>query len=178
MKVLALIFKGFEELEAVAPFALLRRAGIELTIASDTPQVKGSHNISLSDITDLNTIDYTVYDALLLPGGSHYIYLKQSEYVHKIIEFFMKSNRLVAAICAAPTILGMLGYLKGKKYTCFTSMDEDFGGMYINTGVVVDGNIITARSVAFAIDFAYEIIRALAGEKVLHTVWKQIYYEE
>lgn len=178
MKVLALIFKGFEEAEAVAPFALLRRAGIELDIASDSSQVRGSHNISLSDIIELSGVDYTTYDALLLPGGSHYTYLKQSEYVHSIIDFFMKNHKTVAAICAAPTILGMLGYLKGKKYTCFTSMNEDFGGIYMNSGVVTDGNLITARSVAFAIDFAYEIIRVLAGEKVLHAVWKQIYYEE
>lgn len=178
MKALALIFDGFEELEAVAPFALLRRAKIDLTIASTSNIVTGSHNISLANILNINTIHYQDYDCLILPGGAHYKYLKTAKNVHEIIKYFMENNKIIAAICAAPTILGMLGYLKMKKYTCFTSMNEDFGGTYIDTGVVVDGNLITSRSVASAIDFAYEIIRKLCGEDTLQSVFKQIYYEK
>lgn len=178
MKALALIFEGFEELEAVAPFALLRRAGIELTIASNQSEVTGSHHISLSNLNNYLEIKFQSYDCLILPGGSHYKYIKENKYIHTIIDYFMKKKKLVAAICAAPTILGMLGYLENKKYTCFTSMNEDFKGFYLSDGVVLDGNLITAKSVAYSIDFAFYIIQYLAGDECLNKVKKQIYYEK
>ena len=62
------------------------------------------------------------------PGGPHYQKLEQNEYVMSILKYFMEHNKIVAAICAAPTILGRQGYLKDRNYTCFTSMNEDFGG--------------------------------------------------
>lgn len=154
MKALAIIFDGFEEEEAVAPFALLRRAKIDLTIASDKETVIGSHNIALTNISLLKNINYKDFDCLLIPGGAHYKRLLVDQYVHEIIRYFMDNNKVVSAICAAPTIIGGLGYLKNRKYTCFTSMNNDFGGTYIDEKVVVDGNLITARSVASAILFA------------------------
>ena len=178
MKILALIFDGFEEEEAMAPFALLRRAGANLTIASLNKTVKGNHYIYLTNITLLNEIDYKDFDCLLVPGGPHYVFLRQSELVHEIINYYFNNNKIVAGICAAPTIFGMLGHLKGKKYTCFTSMNKDFGGTYLDDGVVIDGNLITSKSVAYSIDFAYAIIKKTMGDDVLNTVWKHIYYEK
>lgn len=178
MKALALIFNGFEELEAMAPFALLRRAKIDLTIASNDTVVTGAHNISLANIVNINNINYKDYDCLIIPGGPHYKYLRIAENVHEIIKYFMENNLIVAAICAAPTIIGQLGYLKNRKYTCFTSMNADFKGIHIDKPVVVDGNLITARSVAASIDFAYEIIRQVAGEDILKEVLEHIYYEK
>ena len=175
MKVLALIFNGFEEEEAVAPFALLKRAGIELTIASNSKTVTGSHNISLTNIELLENIDYTNYDCLLLPGGAHYKFLRESITVHNIINYFVNEKKIIAAICAAPTILGMLGHLKNKKYTCFSSMNEDFKGIYIDEGVVVDHNFITAKSVAYSLDFAYAIIEKLLGREHLNDIFTKIY---
>jgi len=178
MKILALIFDGFEEEEAMAPFALLRRAKADLTIASINKTVIGNHNIAITDITLLNDIDYEDYDCLLVPGGPHYKFLRQSELVHEIIRYFFNNNKIVAGICAAPTIFGMLGFLKNKKYTCFTSMNEDFGGTYTDKGVEIDGNLITAKSVAYSIDFAYAIIEKTMGKAVLESVWERIYYEK
>ncbi len=178
MKILAIIFDGFEEEEAMAPFALLRRAKANLTIASTNSTVKGNHDIYLSNITPLNTIDYKDYDCLIVPGGPHYVFLRQSKMVHEIINHFFSTNKIVCGICAAPTIFGMLGHLKGKQYTCFTSMNDNFGGKYLDDGVVVDGNLITAKSVAYSIDFAYAIIERVMGKDVLNTVWKHIYYEK
>lgn len=178
MKALALIFDGFEEEEAVAPFALLRRAGIDLTIASIKDSVTGCHNITISDLTLINNIDYKDFDCLIIPGGPHYKFLRVSELVHEIISYYAKNNKVLCGICAAPTIFGELGYLKNKKYTCFTSMNQDFGGIYCDSGVVVDGNLITAKSVAYSLDFAYEIIKALLGEDKLNIVLKHIYYEK
>ena len=178
MNVLALVFDGFEEVEGVAPFALLRRAGIDLTIASNRNEVIGAHYIHVMDLSLINEIDYKEFDALLLPGGPHYRFMENFGYALEIIKYFIEHNKVVCAICAAPTILGKLGYLKGKSYTCFTCMNEDFGGTYIDQRVVVDGNLITARSAAASIDFAYEIIRKLAGEEALLSLRKRIYDEE
>lgn len=178
MKVLAIIFDGFEELEANAPFALLRRAKIDLTIASDTTQATGNHDITITNLTPLSDINYKDYDCLLMPGGPHYKYLRVATHVHEIINYFMNENKVVAAICASPTIIGQLGHLNNRKYTCYTSMNKDFGGTYLNDGVVADGNLITAKSAAYSIDFAYEIIKKLAGQDTLNNVWAQIYYEK
>ncbi len=175
MKALAIIFDGFEEEEAVAPFALIRRANIELVIASDKATVIGSHNIALTNIDILKNINYKEFDCLIIPGGAHYKRLLIDEYVHEIIKYFMDNKKVVAAICAAPTIIGKLGYLKNKNYTCFTSMNNDFGGNYIDEKVVVDDNLITARSVASAILFGYEIIKKLLGENALKAIFAQIY---
>ena len=178
MKILALIFDRFEEEEAMAPFALLRRAGADLTVASTKETVTGNFNISLNNITLINNINYKDFDCLLIPGGPHYVFLRQSSMVHEIINYFFSNNKIVCGICAAPTIFGMLGHLKEKKYTCFTSMNDDFGGYYQDNGVVVDGNLITAKSVAYSIDFAYAIIEKTMGKDVLNAVWKHIYYEK
>jgi putative intracellular protease/amidase len=178
MKILALIFNGFEEEEAMAPFALLRRAKADLTIASIDSIVTGCHNISISNVTLLNTIDYKDYDCLLIPGGPHFKFLRESKLVHEIINYYFQANKFVAGICATPTIFGALGHLKGKNYTCFTSMNSDFGGFYHDDGVVVDGKLITSRSVAYSLDFAYAIIRETMGMDVLNTVWEHIYYEK
>ena len=175
MKVLAIIFDGFEEEEAVAPFALLRRAKIDLTIASDKETVIGAHNIALTNISLLKNINYKEYDSLLIPGGPHFKRLLIDNYVHEIMSYFMDNNKVVSLICAAPTILGKLGYLKNRKYTCFTSMNEDFGGTYIDEKVVVDGNLITARSVASALVFSYAIIEKLLGKEELLKVYTRIY---
>ena len=178
MKVLALIFDGFEELEATAPFALLRRAGIDLTIASFNSNVTGSHNLTYTNVNIINDLDYTSFDSLILPGGAHYKTIESSEYILNIIKYFMDNNKIVSAICASPTIIGKLGYLKNKNYTCFKSMNADFGGKFIDAYVVVDGNLITAKSAAASIDFAYAIIEKLAGKETLDKVKSNIFYEE
>jgi putative intracellular protease/amidase len=178
MKILAIIFDGFEEEEAMAPFAILRRVGANLTIASTKSVVKGNHDIYLSNVTPLDEINYKDYDCLLVPGGPHYVFLRESKYVHEMINYFFNENKIVCGICAAPTIFGMLGHLKGKNYTCFTSMDDDFGGTYHDDGVVVDGNLITSRSVAYSLDFAYAIVKKTMGDAVLKALWTRIYYEE
>ena len=178
MKALALIFSGFEEEEAVAPFALFKRAGGELTICSNNKTVMGSHGITLTNIELIANVNYKEYDCLIIPGGAHYKYLDESNTVHEIISHFFDNNKLVCGICAAPTVFGRLGYLKGKNYTCFTAMNKDFGGFYQDKGVVIDGNLITARSVAYSIDFAYAIIEKTLGHDALKWIQDRIYYEK
>ena len=178
MKYLAIIFNGFEEEEAIAPFALIRRAGGILTIASNSTSVTGSHNITLSNIELLDNINYKDYDVLIIPGGKHYKEILINNYVLDIIKYFNDNNKYLCGICAAPTIFGKLGLLKNKNYTCFTSMNEDFNGNYTDLGVCFDNKLITAKSVAYSIDFAYKIIEITLGKDILDKVHKQIYYEK
>lgn len=177
MKVLCILTNGFEELEAVGTIALLRRANIQIDIyAMDDVQACGRFNLMISQLNNLNDVCIDDYDALFLPGGPHYAKLEASEQVLSILDAFVQANKCVCAICAAPTILGHRGYLKGKNYTCFTSMNEDFGGSYHDVYAIRDGNIITGRSAAAVIDFAFEIIAYLAGEEKANEVKKAIYY--
>lgn len=177
MKVMCILTDGFEELEAIGTIALLRRAGITIDVyAIDNTNTTGRFDITCANLKDLKDADINAYDMLFLPGGPHYQKLEKDERVLSILKHFIENNKLVSAICAAPTILGKQGYLKNKKYTCFTSMNEDFGGTYIDQYTVTDGNIITGRSAAAVIDFAFAIIEKLEGKEKADEVKASIYY--
>lgn len=177
MKVMCILTDGFEELEAIGTIALLRRTGITIDVyAIDNTNTTGRFDITCANLKDLKDADINAYDMLFLPGGPHYQKLEKDERVLSILKHFIENNKLVSAICAAPTILGKQGYLKNKKYTCFTSMNEDFGGTYIDQYTVTDGNIITGRSAAAVIDFAFAIIEKLEGKEKADEVKASIYY--
>ncbi len=177
MKVMCILTDGFEELEAIGTIALLRRAGITIDVyAIDNTNATGRFDVSFANLNDLKDADINTYDMLFLPGGPHYQKLEKDERVLSILKYFIENNKLVSAICAAPTILGKQGYLKNKNYTCFTSMNEDFGGTYIDQYTVTDGNIITGRSAAAVIDFAFAIIEKLEGKEKADEVKASIYY--
>lgn len=177
MRILTILSNGFEELEAIGTIALLKRSGIEVDIyALNDTKASGKHGLVLSDINILTDVDLSDYACLLLPGGPHYAEIESNQLVQSIIKQFIEEEKVIAAICAAPTILGHAGYLENKNYTCFTSMNEDFKGTYVDQYVVVDDNIITARSAAASIDFAFEIIQKLQGEKQATKIKKEIYY--
>lgn len=177
MRILTILSNGFEELEAIGTIALLKRSGIEVDIyALNDTKASGKHGLVLSDINILTDVDLSDYACLLLPGGPHYAEIESNQLVQSIIKQFIEEEKVIAAICAAPTILGHAGYLENKNYTCFTSMNEDFKGTYVDQYVVVDDNIITARSAAASIDFAFAIIQKLQGEKQATKIKKEIYY--
>ena len=98
--------------------------------------------------------------------------------VHKIVLDFYKKDKYLCGICAAPTLFGRLGLLVNRKYTCFTSMNADFKGIYTDQGVTVDKKLITAKSVAYSLEFAYAIIKETMGQDVLNKVWDRIYHEK
>lgn len=177
-KVLCILTDGFEELEAVGTIALLRRAGITIDVYTlDANASTGRFQITMDRIKKLSEADISEYEMLFLPGGPHYQALEKDEYVMEVLDTFMREGKDVAAICAAPTILGRRGYLKGMHYTCFTSMNEDFGGTYQDTYSVTDGHIITGKSAAAVIDFAFAIIAKVAGKDKADEVKAAIYYE-
>lgn len=176
MKILCILTDNFEEIEAIGTIAILKRAGLEVDIAS----LKGSfatgrYGVKISDLFDIDNIDYKNYDLLFIPGGPQYAVLEKTPIVLEAIKYYAH-NKYLAGICAAPTIFGHLGLLKNKNYTCFKSMNEDFGGTYIDTYAVRDGNIVTGISAAGTIDFAFLIVEMLLGKEKADQVKASIYY--
>lgn len=177
MKILMVVTDGFEDIEAIGTLAILRRARLDVTFAAiDNNKATGRYGLVSSDMVNLKDVDFSEYDCLVIPGGPEYIDEEQNPNFLAMIQNFYSRGKVIAAICAGPTILGHLGLLKGKKYTCFTSMDEDFGGTYVDQYAVRDNNIITGRSAAATIDFAFLIVNALCGEEYEKQVKESIYY--
>ena len=176
MKACMIVTNGFEEVETVGTYAILRRGGVEVDIYTlhDTTAT-GRFGLCCSDLHPIQEMRDD-YDAIILPGGPQYEELEASECVQKWLKSYFEANRYVCALCASPTILGHQGYLKGKRYTCFTAMDEDFGGEYVDEYVVRDGTIITGRSAAASIAFGFEILCALMGETHTKQIKESIYY--
>lgn len=175
-----LLDHGFEELEAMGPIALLRRGGVDVDLVSveNNRKAEGRFGVTYSPCTPFHEYDFSKADCLIIPGGPQYKTLEKNESVKTVIrDFVNREDKVLAAICAAPTILGHVGLLKDKDYTCFTSMDEDFGGHYVSDAyAVTDGNLITGRSAAAAIDFAFAILEKLTGKEHADEVKASIYY--
>ena len=167
MRGLLLLADGFEDTEALTTRDVLIRAGIEITTASitDRREVQSSFGVFvLADALLKLVFDTTPYDFLVLPGGGRGTRnLGESQLVAMYIEKFVKANKLVCAICAAPSILGKLGYLANEKYTCFAGCNVGFAGDFTGNEVEVSGNFITARSMRYSIPFALTIIEKLLG---------------
>lgn len=177
MKIAVILDNGFEELEAMGPIALLRRAGLEVDIVSvEGTQATGRFGVTYAPTIPFNEYDFSLADCLVLPGGPHYKKIEENKKVLDVITKFGQ-HKVLAAICAGPTVLGHLGLLKGKKYTCFQSMDEDFGGEYQYQYTVTDDNIITGLSAAASIEFAFAIMEKLLGKRKTEEVKESIYYD-
>lgn len=178
-KVCVVLTDGFEEAEAVATFAMLRRGGLAVDIFSlRGTNATGRFGLTCSALKPFEQLNGADYDALVLPGGPQYAALEQHAGVQALIKQFVEAGKVVAAICASPTILGHAGYLKNKTYTCFSSMNEDFGGHFTGEYVAVDGNIITGQSAAASIDFGFAIVEKLLGKAQADAVKQSIYYKK
>ena len=169
---LVVIFTGVEEVEAVTAIDLLRRAEITVTVASLGPErrVTGRCNIVIEAETDLTGALEWEYDALVLPGGPGRETSAGTPAVIELVERQAAAGRIVAAICAAPTVLKDAGVLMGRKYTAHFSVEPELPAMLKRKPVVRDGIVITSRGAGTAIPFALEIIRALASEDVAKDV--------
>ena len=174
MKGLILLANGFEDTEALTTRDILLRAGIEVDTCSinENRQVQSSFGIILlSDKPLLHSFDYSSYDFLVLPGGGRGVKnLSESKEAKSIILDFYNKNKLIAAICAAPSILGKMGLLKDKRFTCYAGFSQGYDGIFTGNEVEVDGNFITARSMKYSVDFGLAIINKLLGEEVKQKV--------
>ncbi len=160
---------GFEEVEALAPLDLLRRAGARIsTVGIGTKTAVGSHGIAITcDLCDTEA-DESLADMLILPGGlPGTTNLDASEFVDKTIRAIQKKGGRLAAICAAPLILGKRGILDGKHAVCYPGFEHELLGATIceNAGVVTDGLITTAKGMGTAFAFGIELVRVLYGEE-------------
>ena len=162
--IVVLLANGFEEIEALTPVDLMRRAGLDVkTVGINEKTVTGSHGIkvvcdAMADDISLDEVELAVF-----PGGMPgAVNLDASSFTDKIIDRVLKNGGRLAAICAAPLILGRRGILKNKKATCFPGFEKELTGAdIVNSDVVTDGNITTANGMEAALPFAKELVRLL-----------------
>ena len=176
--VYVLLGTGFEEVEAITPVDLMRRAGIEVqTVGITGKTVAGSHKIPVeADILPEN-MDLESMDMIVLPGGLGGVAsARASQAALDTLRWGWEHDRFVAAICAGPTVLADLGIPDGKKATCFPGCEGQMGKADMVPGVAAlrDGKLITGTSAGCAIPFALELIKALKGSEAADKVAKQI----
>lgn len=167
--VYAFFADGFEEIEAFVTIDTLRRAGLEVEMVSVIPEdvVVGAHDISILCDVKFENCDFSDAELLFLPGGMPgAATLDKHTGLRKLILDFAQANKPIAAICAAPMILGKLGLLKGRKATCYPSFEQYLeGAECVDELVVRDGNMITAMGPGGAIDFALALVDILVGKE-------------
>lgn len=172
-----LLGTGFEEMEAVAPLDLLRRAGIDvMTVGINGKTVVGSHKIAMeTDITigEMNLMDM---EMIVIPGGLGGVAsIRACSEAMDALKFGWDNEKYVAAICAGPTVLADLGITNGKKCTCYPGHEANMGSAIMQEqAAVTDGRLITGTSAGCAIPFGLELIAALKGKEAAETVKKQI----
>lgn len=161
--------EGFEELEAISPVDILRRAGIPVTMVSVTSSlyVSGANGITIVADKLFEQCHYADADLLVLPGGMPgTTNLDAHEMLKNVVVEHVRNGKLMAAICAAPRILGKLGLLNGLHATCYPGNEQYLAGATIVPApVVIDGNIVTAKGVGSAVEFALTLVRTLTSEQ-------------
>jgi 4-methyl-5(b-hydroxyethyl)-thiazole monophosphate biosynthesis len=180
-KVLVPLAEGFEEIEALAVVDVLRRAEIRVVTAGLQPgPVTSARKVSVLPDTTIDTVSADEYDMIILPGGQPGTdNLNFDRRIHKLLADFQGADKLIGAICAAPTILSNAGLLAGKRatsYPFYANMLE--GAVYEDRPVVIDGNIITSQGPGTAISFALAIVSRLMGVHAADTVSKAMLVHE
>lgn len=174
------IADGCEEIEALTVVDILRRGEIVIKMISitDRTEVTGAHQITFQTDMVKSAVDFSDLDGIILPGGMPgTMNLQADETVQKVIHGFAAEGKLVAAICAAPGVLGEAGLLQGKKAACYPGVEPKLAGAEVcRQPVVRDGNIITSRSMGTAIPFGLEIINYFQGAEAMHRLAESIVY--
>ena len=177
--VLVPLAPGFEELEAITITDLLVRAGIEVTTAGlDQHPVRASRGTNIIPDTTLDTIQNTLFDMIVLPGGQPGAdNLQRDTRIKSLLKRHADNSKLIAAICAAPKVLEHAGLLNDKKATSYPGVlekTENSTIRIVDDAVVIDGNIITSRGPGTAMDFALILIGILKGEEKKREVETQL----
>lgn len=171
--VYVLLADGFEEIEALEPVDIMRRAGIEVKTVSimNTKTVKGAHSIPVIADIMINEVNTKDMDLLMLPGGAGFQLLDASNEVHGLINEAVIAGKYISAICASPSILGKKQLLMGKKATCFPGFEQYcYGAEIVHDKAVIDGKIITGRGAGSASDFGFLMVTVLKD----HTTAEQL----
>lgn len=176
--VYVLLGTGFEEVEAITPVDLLRRAGIPVqTVGVNGKIVSGGHNISIAADITLDEMDLGAIDMIVLPGGLGGVAsVRASKQAMNALRYSWESGKYVAAICAGPTVLADLGITDGKNATCYPGCEGSMGAaqMIMDEPCVRDGNLITGASAGCAIPFSLMLIEALKDRDTARTIKEQI----
>lgn len=164
--VLTVLAEGFEEIEAVSPIDLIRRAGVEVTVASLGPDLEaiGRSGILLKADVRLAEVIHQTFDCLLLPGGPGVKHLRADPRIVPLVQRHAAAGSWVAAICAAPTVLHDAGLLAGRRFTAHPSVASELPAVLSAERVVQDGRIITSRGAGTALDFGLTVVEALQGK--------------
>jgi 4-methyl-5(b-hydroxyethyl)-thiazole monophosphate biosynthesis len=179
-KVYLFLAEGFEEIEGLTVVDLLRRANIDIVMVSITGDlhVTGSHRITTIADALFDTIDYSDADMLVLPGGLPGTNnLQEHKGLDLLLREFAQRDKKLAAICAAPRVLGSKGLLDGKNATCYPGNEDLLLGAHVmNSDVVKDGNITTSKGMGTAIDFSLSLIKTLKGPEEASRIAQAIQY--
>ena len=183
MKRAVILFaEGYETVEALLVVDLLRRGGVEVTMASITEDefVRSSHGVNVEMDAVLGEVDVLDYDAIILPGGMPGTkYLAGYKPLTDLLTDFNSKGKKIAAICAAPSVFSGLGFLKNRKATSYPSFMEIIAGDGAKTSednVVVDGNITTSRGLGTAVDFALSLISQLENDEKAKEIAESVVY--
>jgi 4-methyl-5(b-hydroxyethyl)-thiazole monophosphate biosynthesis len=166
MKVLCLLTDGFEEIEALAPVDLLRRAGAEVVLTSLTGRlaVKGRCEVVIQADRLLEAgAEVESFALLLIPGGPGVKAMRADGRAAQLARLFARQGKLIAAICAAPTVLADAGLLEGRRFTAHFSVHAELPQALAAERVVEDGHIVTSRGAGTALEFGLALVRRLCG---------------
>ena len=184
MKIAEFFVDGFEQIEALTPVDILRRAGLTIDMISvnNSKMVTSSHNVNIETDKNLGEINFEDYDMLIFPGGpGTEKYLESELLIQNLKRYYENQKGYIAAICAAPMVLATLGILSGKRAASFPSVEEVLiknGAKLTREKVVHDGRIITSRGAGTAIDFSLKLVEILNGHEEMEKISKSIIYEE
>lgn len=169
---------GFEETEAIEPIDILKRGGVDVvTVGVKEKTVTGAHGITIITDIGIEEIDPEKMELLMLPGGMGHEILDASNEVHGLINYAVANGLYIAAICAAPSILGKKMFLEGKKATCFPGYEKYlYGADVISDKAVVDGKFITAKGAGAASDFGFEMLTVLKNRETAEKVKEIMQY--
>jgi len=178
--VYVLLADGFEEIEAVTPIDILRRAGLEVkTVGVGSSAPTGGQGMTvMADISEETFLPDNNTEAIVLPGGKlGTANLERSETVKRAVRLASEEDITVAAICAAPTILAYAGLLRGKKAAVYPSQARALADSYSKDPIVYDKPFLTAKSAAYAIEFSLKLVEILRGKEASDKIAQDIYYE-
>lgn len=177
MKIVVLMVEGFEEIEFNTIVDILRRAEMDVTVAGlKDGLITGSHQVKVMPDCSIDQVNPDDFDAVVLPGGyPGFVNLGEDERVLKLVCDMHKTDKYIAAICGAPSVLAKAGILKGKKATIHPLVKEMLiDARFMEDRVVVDGKLITSQAPGTAMEFAMKLVAIMAGEDRMREVNKEV----
>lgn len=174
---LVILHNGVEEIEAIAPIDILRRGGIEVTVASQNDELltEGRNGIAIKADVSLASVESKIFDAVVLPGGPGIPQnVRPDNRVKDLLKRHDEAGSLVTAICAAPVILNDAGVLAGKSFTAHFSVEDELSAIDSRKAVIEDGNLITSRGAGTATAFSLAILAKLTDQATADAVAQSI----